>query len=90
MKAAPDGYTLMMGNVSTNAITPIIYAKKMNFSYSKSVVAVTNLSDVPAFLLVTTANDFSGEVGPELIAYAKDHPRQDSLRHRRHRLLSAL
>src|SRR5512147_3261321 len=26
VKAAPDGYTLMIGNVSTNAITPIIYA----------------------------------------------------------------
>jgi len=24
-KAAPDGYTLMIGNVTTNAITPIIY-----------------------------------------------------------------
>ena len=25
VKGAPDGYTLMIGNVSTNAITPIIY-----------------------------------------------------------------
>ena len=74
VKAAPDGYTLMIGNVSTNAITPIIYAKKMNFDYSKSVVAVTNLSDVPAFLLVTTANDFSVKSVPELIAYAKNNP----------------
>jgi tripartite-type tricarboxylate transporter receptor subunit TctC len=48
-KAAPDGYTLMIGNVSTNAITPIIYAKKMNFDYAQSVTAVTNLIDVPAF-----------------------------------------
>ena len=28
VKSSPDGYTLMIGNVSTNAITPIIYAKK--------------------------------------------------------------
>ena len=56
VKAAPDGYTLMIGNVSTNAITPIIYANKMNFDYAQSVVAVTNLIDVPAFLLVTTSN----------------------------------
>ena len=54
VKAAPDGYTLMIGNVSTNAITPIIYANKMNFDYAQSVVAVTNLIDVPAFLLVST------------------------------------
>ena len=31
VKAAPDGYTLMIGNVSTNAITPIIYAKEDEF-----------------------------------------------------------
>ncbi|HUL87211.1 MAG TPA: tripartite tricarboxylate transporter substrate binding protein [Pseudolabrys sp.] len=74
VKAAPDGYTLMIGNVSTNAITPIIYAKKMNLDYAKSVVAVTNLIDVPAFLLVTTANDFPVKSVPELIAYARKNP----------------
>jgi tripartite-type tricarboxylate transporter receptor subunit TctC len=74
VKAAPDGYTLMIGNVSTNAITPIIYANKMNFDYAQSVVAVTNLIDVPAFLLVTTANDFSVKSLPELVAYAKKNP----------------
>jgi tripartite-type tricarboxylate transporter receptor subunit TctC len=74
VKAAPDGYTLMIGNVSTNAITPIIYAKKMNLDYAKSVVAVSNLVDVPAFLLVTTANDFPVNSVPELVAYAKKNP----------------
>jgi len=74
VKAAPDGYTLMIGNVSTNAITPIIYAKKMNFDYAQSVVAVTNLIDVPAFLLTTTADDFPVKSVPEFIAYAKQNP----------------
>src|SRR5207248_51548 len=57
-KAEPDGYTLMLGNVSTNAITPILYAKKLTINYVKDVVAVTNLVDIPAFLIVTTANNF--------------------------------
>jgi len=74
VRSSPDGYTLMLGNVSTNAITPIIYAKKMSFDYGKSVVAVTNLIDVPAFLVVTTANDFAPKTLPELIAYAKTNP----------------
>jgi tripartite-type tricarboxylate transporter receptor subunit TctC len=74
IKSAPDGYTLMIGNVSTNAITPIIYANKMSVDYAKSVVAVTNLVDVPAFLLVSTANDFPVKSVPELIAYAKQNP----------------
>ncbi len=73
-KAAPDGYTLMIGNVSTNSITPIIYAKKMNLDYAKSVVAVTNLVDVPAFLLVTTADNFPVKSASEFIAYAKKNP----------------
>jgi tripartite-type tricarboxylate transporter receptor subunit TctC len=70
----PDGYTLMLGNVSTNAITPIIYAKKLSSDYSKSVVAVSNLVDVPAFLLVTTANDFPSKTVAEFIDYAKKNP----------------
>jgi tripartite-type tricarboxylate transporter receptor subunit TctC len=74
VKSEPDGYTLMIGNVSTNAITPIIYAKKMNSDYQKSVVAVTNLVDVPAFLVVTTANDFPVKTVAELIDYAKKNP----------------
>jgi len=74
VKAAPDGYTLMIGNVSTNAITPIIYAKKLSSDYGKSVVAVTNLIDVPAFLLVTTANDFPPKTVAEFVAYAKKNP----------------
>jgi tripartite-type tricarboxylate transporter receptor subunit TctC len=74
VKAPPDGYTLMIGNVSTNAITPIIYANKMNSDYAKSVVAVTNLVDIPAFLLVSTANDFPVKSVPEFIAYAKKNP----------------
>ena len=73
-KAAPDGYTLMIGNVSTNAITPIIYKDKLNFDYKQKVTAVSNLVDVPAFLLVTTANDFPVKSVPELIDYAKKNP----------------
>ena len=73
-KAAPDGYTLMIGNVTTNAITPIIYKSKLTFDYAQRVTAVTNLVDVPAFLLVTTANDFPVKTVPELVDYAKKNP----------------
>jgi tripartite-type tricarboxylate transporter receptor subunit TctC len=74
VKSAPDGYTLMIGNVTTNTITPILYKNKMSYDYNKSVTAVTNLVDVPAFLLVTTANDFPVKTVPELIDYAKKNP----------------
>ena len=74
VKAAPDGYTIMIGNVSTNAITPILYKEKMNFDYNKKVTAVTNLIDVPAFMLVTTANDFPAKSVAELIDFSKKNP----------------
>ena len=73
-KSAPDGYTLMIGNVTTNAITPILYSKKLPLNYANDVVAVTNLVDVPAFLMVTAADNFAPKTIPELIAYAKKNP----------------
>src|SRR6185437_12488171 len=74
VKSTPDGYTLMVGNVSTNAITPVIYKDKLSFDYSKKVAAVTNLIGIPAFLLVTTANDFPVKSLKELIDYSKKNP----------------
>jgi len=73
VKSAPDGYTLMLGNVSTNAITPIIYAKKLTVDYKKDVVAISNIIDVPAFLLAATT-DFPPTTPAELIEYAKKNP----------------
>src|SRR5471032_2081098 len=74
VKATPDGYTVMVGNVSTNAITPVLFASKMQYDYLKSVAAVTDLIDVPEFLVTTTANDFPVKTLPDLIAYAKQNP----------------
>ena len=74
IKSTPDGYTVMVGNVTTNTITPILYKSKMSFDYAKSVVAVSNLVDVPAFLLVTTANDFPVKTVKEFVDYAKKNP----------------
>ena len=63
----------MIGNVSTNAITPIIFTKKFKINYEKDVVPVTRLVDIPAFLLVDD-DEFRVKIVPELIAYAKKNP----------------
>jgi tripartite-type tricarboxylate transporter receptor subunit TctC len=73
INARPDGYTLMVGNVSTNAITPVIVPERLKVNYTRDVAPVTNLIDVPAFLVVTTTN-FAVKDVPELIAYAKKNP----------------
>jgi tripartite-type tricarboxylate transporter receptor subunit TctC len=72
-RARPDGYTLQVGNVSTNAITPVIFASKFKVNYGRDVVPVTNLIDVPAFLVVTTTN-FAVKDVKELVDYAKKNP----------------
>jgi tripartite-type tricarboxylate transporter receptor subunit TctC len=75
VKSGADGYTLMIGNVSTNAITPIIYPDKFKIDYAKDVVPITDVVDIPAILVATTKN-FDVKSVPELIAYAKANPGQ--------------
>jgi tripartite-type tricarboxylate transporter receptor subunit TctC len=71
-RAKPDGYTLMIGNVSTNAITPILFAKKFKINYDKDVVPVARLVDIPAIVAVST-KDFPPKTMAEFIAYAKQN-----------------
>lgn len=72
-RARADGYTLQVGNVTTNAISPVIVRNKFKINYDRDVAPVTNLIDVPAFLLVTTTN-FAVKDIKELIDYAKKNP----------------
>ena len=73
-RATPDGYTpQMVGNVTTNTITPILYHDKMHINYDKDVVPVMRLVDIPEFLLVTTT-DFAPTSVPEFVDYAKKNP----------------
>jgi tripartite-type tricarboxylate transporter receptor subunit TctC len=72
-RSSPDGYTLMIGNVSTNAITPILYRDKLHIDYEKDVVPVLRLVDIPEFLLVATKN-FTPTTVAEFIETAKKNP----------------
>src|SRR4029079_14636665 len=72
-RARADGYTIQVGNVSTNAITPVIFASKFKVNYDRDVAPVTNLIDVPAFQVVTTRN-FAVKDVKELVEYAKKNP----------------
>jgi tripartite-type tricarboxylate transporter receptor subunit TctC len=75
VRSPADGYTLMIGNVSTNAITPIIYAQKLTFDYMKDVALITNTVDVPAFVVATKKN-FDVKTVQALIDFAKRNPGQ--------------
>jgi tripartite-type tricarboxylate transporter receptor subunit TctC len=72
-RSKPDGHTLMIGNVSTNAITPILFKKKFSIDFEKSVVSVSRLAIYPSFLATTTKN-FEPKTVAEVVDYAKKNP----------------
>src|SRR5712691_8495791 len=73
-RSKPDGYTLMIGNVSTNAITPVLFKKKFAINFEKDVLSVSRLAIYPSFLVTTTAQGFEPKSVAELVAYAKKNP----------------
>ena len=70
-KAAPDGYTLLMGNLGPNAINPGIY-QKLPYDSVKDFTTITLTSVVPMVVLVT--NSLPVHTMQELIAYARANP----------------
>src|SRR6478735_6838341 len=71
-KAAPDGYTLLVGNVSTNAINETIYAHQLTIRPSRDLIAVTKLVEIPHIVVASAALPASNIA--ELIALAKKEP----------------
>jgi tripartite-type tricarboxylate transporter receptor subunit TctC len=67
-KAAGDGYTLLIGTVSTHAINPALYAH-LPFDVAKDFVPISLLVRLPN--LLTVNNDVPARTVPELIAYLK-------------------
>lgn len=69
-KAPADGYTMLMGNVGPNAISPSLYT---NLAYDvASFAPVTLTTTVPIVLLVNPSLPVTNV--KELIAYAKANP----------------
>ncbi len=50
-QAQPDGYTLLVGNISTNSINPILFAKTMRVNALKDLSGVSKLVAIPNFIL---------------------------------------
>jgi tripartite-type tricarboxylate transporter receptor subunit TctC len=67
-KAAPDGYTLMVGNVSTNAINETTFSS-LKVRPSRDLTGVTNLIELPHLWVVNPSIPASSL--KELVAYVK-------------------
>jgi len=70
-KAAPDGYTIMMGHLGTLAVNVAIY-KKLPYDPVKSFSPVCLMAIVPSVLVVNNALPVASAA--ELVAYAKANP----------------
>ncbi|HZI83370.1 MAG TPA: tripartite tricarboxylate transporter substrate binding protein [Casimicrobiaceae bacterium] len=71
-KAAPDGYTLLVGNVSTNAINESTFAGVMQTKPSRDLVGITKLVEIPHVLVAATS--FPPNTVAEVIDWAKRNP----------------
>jgi tripartite-type tricarboxylate transporter receptor subunit TctC len=70
-RAAPDGYTLLMGTVGTHAINQSLY-KKMAFDPIKDFAPLTRVALVPNLLVANPSQPYKNV--KEMIAYAKANP----------------
>jgi tripartite-type tricarboxylate transporter receptor subunit TctC len=71
-KATPDGYTLLVGNVSTNAINESTFADVMQTRPSRDLVGISKLVEIPH--VVVAAPSFPPNTVAEMIEWAKRNP----------------
>jgi tripartite-type tricarboxylate transporter receptor subunit TctC len=72
-RSNPDGYTLMIGNTTTNAITPVVFKSRMKIDYVKDVAPVARLAVLPSFFVASTKS-YPPKTYAEHVAYAKANP----------------
>jgi tripartite-type tricarboxylate transporter receptor subunit TctC len=70
VRAAPDGYTLLL-STSTNAVNATLY-RHLNFNFIHDIVPVASIDQVPYVMEVTLS--LPPKTLPEFIAYAKANP----------------
>lgn len=70
--AAPDGYTLYLGNVGTLAVNPTVFGATLRVDPPKDFATITLLAEAPDMLVAHP--DFPAKTVAEFVAYAKAHP----------------
>jgi tripartite-type tricarboxylate transporter receptor subunit TctC len=70
-KAAPDGYTILLGALSTHAVNPSLYAK-MPYDAVKDFAPITLIAVTPNVLVVNASSPVQNV--KEFIAYTKANP----------------
>src|SRR4051794_6665450 len=71
-KSAPDGYTLLLGNVGQFSINPSVYGKDMKVNPLTDLAPITILASAPGVLVA--AKNFPPNTVKEFIDYVKANP----------------
>ncbi|MGZ5034657.1 MAG: Bug family tripartite tricarboxylate transporter substrate binding protein [Usitatibacter sp.] len=71
-KAPADGYTLLVGNVSTNAINETAFAHTLQIKPSRDLAGITRLIEIPH--LVAGATSFAPNSVVEMVEWARRNP----------------
>jgi tripartite-type tricarboxylate transporter receptor subunit TctC len=72
-KAKPDGYTILMGNIGTQAINPSLYPK-MPYDPDKAFAPVSLVAELPLAMMVNPA--VPAKTAQEFVALARSKPGQ--------------
>ena len=72
-KARPDGYTILMGNIGTQAINPSLY-KKLPYDPDNAFAPISLVAELPLAMMVNPA--VPAKTAKEFIALAKSQPGQ--------------
>ena len=73
-QSQPDGYTLLVGNISTNSLNPLLFAGRMQVNALKDLAPVTKLVAIPNFILGSPK--LPASTLKEALAYARSRPGQ--------------
>jgi tripartite-type tricarboxylate transporter receptor subunit TctC len=72
VKAAPDGYTLLLGSAGETAINPFVFKGRMAYNPAKDLAPITLVTRIPNVLVVSPKLPVKNT--EELIALAKKNP----------------
>ncbi len=72
VKAAPDGYTLLLGSAGETAINPFVYKARMQYAPDKDLAPITLVTRIPNVLV--TSPTLPVKNVEELVAYARKNP----------------
>jgi tripartite-type tricarboxylate transporter receptor subunit TctC len=70
-KARPDGYTILMGNIGTQAINPSLYAK-LPYDPDKAFAPISLVAELPLAMMVNPG--VAANTAQEFIALARSQP----------------